>query len=148
MLPAQSLACRCGWQGSFLSLANTAPVIVYAEVLEYTHDDNAMQVRVHDPIKGKLTASRLTVWGDNGMMCRPPVRQFPVGSRWLFILNGDGSKPAKLGPAQYAISLCGSHWLAVHAGKVTGNIEGDSREQSQTMPLDTVLRRIRLQFAQ
>ena len=85
------------------------------------------------------------MWGDNGALCRPYVTSFPVGSEWVFALDGPGSKPGMT--SDHTISACGSYWLAVRDGSlVRGNLDdGTSTDAAQEASL--VELRVRLTAA-
>lgn len=132
--PAPSLACSCPSGGPFTEVAPEADLILVGEVLRY--HENSMQVDVVQVLKGDETRKRITVWGDNGMQCRPYVDRFPVKTRWVFALfrheeqwakedldNLQKPLPEWDGKAPfYMISVCGAYWLEVQGEKVRGEI--------------------------
>ena len=102
----------------------------------------AMDVEVLEVLSGKTEQSQLRVWGDNGMLCRPSIAKFPVGTEWILGLNGPGSKPGFT--PDYAISACGQYWLQIKDGKVIGNIDdGKDQNSSQEVSIDEFRRRYR-----
>jgi hypothetical protein len=134
-------ACECFWVGPFLTVAPACSSIVRARVLEHhggpaaSRSAESMDLDIREVLRGRLAQRRLRVWGDNGMLCRPPVTQFPIGTEWVFALNGPGSKPGMSpGPS---ISVCGTYWLRVADGTVVGNLDDPSDvNASQPVPLD------------
>jgi len=138
--PGTLSACSCYWVGPFLQVAPACDPIVRARVLKYHGGDGAqkppqsMDLEVLEVLHGEVASPRLRVWGDNGMLCRPYVTQFPVGTEWLLALNGPGSKPGMSpGPS---ISVCGTYWLRVVDGKVAGNIDDPTEMTAwQELPL-------------
>jgi hypothetical protein len=132
-------ACSCVWRGPFLSVAPLAEGVVRARVLGYHGRergiDLAMDVDVLEVLTGSYSVGPLRVWGDNGMLCRPEVSQFPPGSEWILALNGPGSKPA-YGGHGIALSACGTYWLEVKDGRVLGNLDdGRDRKAYRSVPL-------------
>ena len=126
--PRPGFACSCAWAGSFLTVAPRAPLVVRARVLSY-HGERAglplaMDLAVVAVLRGELKEERIRVWGDNGMLCRPPVTTFPIGSEWLLALDGPGSKPGMT--PDHSISACGRYWLELRdTATVRGNIADD-----------------------
>src|SRR5262245_53040871 len=115
-MPAQ--ACRCDTSPSFEAVSKDAPVLVQARVLEYDQRSSsghplAMLLEVTKPIRNARAGERIRVWGDNGMLCRPYVTLFPVGSEWVFALGSDPMPPpsqAEANVRDLSISVCGKHW--------------------------------------
>ena len=149
-------ACSCldpGW--SFVRLARRSEMVVRGKVVEYVggaggliSEDHplAMEVEVQEVYKGKVTAKWLTVWGDNGMQCRPYVTQFPIGSEWVFSLYRD----TRSREPQLEIRNCGEYWLPVEGGKVAGRVTvgGERETRPQTMSLAELRRVLRTSFPQ
>jgi hypothetical protein len=134
-------ACSCAVSNrGFVGLAEQSEVVVRGKVIAYQwgKDDKqdgsippAMTVEVNEVYKGTMSRSKVTVWGDNGMQCRPYVNQFPVGTEWVFALSSDpGSSKGEL-----AVSICGDHWLPVNSKSVKGNVDGRSKSKSQIIGL-------------
>jgi hypothetical protein len=148
-VPRDAAACSCVWRGPFLSVAPLAEGIVRAKVLGYHGRergiDLAMDVEVLEALAGPYLPGPLRVWGDNGMLCRPQVSQFPPGSEWILALNGPGSKPA-YGGHGLALSVCGTYWLEVRDGRVLGNID-DQRDMKAYRSLPFTEFRTRLTSA-
>jgi hypothetical protein len=70
----------------------------------------------------------------------PEVTQFPIGTEWIFGLNGPGSKPGMT--PDYAVSVCGQYWVQVVSGHVVGNIDDEKvQNASQQLPVDEFLGR-------
>ncbi len=133
------VACDCPWRGPFLAVAPDLPLVVRARVLSFQGKGTAagqplsMDVEVLEVLRGEPPASPLRVWGDDGMLCRPYVTHFPVGTQWILALNGPGSKPGMTpGPA---ISICGEYWLRVEGDTAVGCIDSPERTAVQRIAL-------------
>ncbi len=126
LIPLENaFSCSCNWIGPFLKVAPQSEPLVRGVVLGYHGEQRglplAMDIKVLEVYRGKTEESQIRIWGDNGWLCRPSVSQFPVGTEWIFALNGPGSKPG-MSPG-YALSVCGQFWLKVVDGKVIGNLD-------------------------
>jgi hypothetical protein len=127
-------ACSCVKGGPFVQMAEKSDVVIRAKVLDYQwreHDPNheyrpeSMRLEVKTVYKGAVNANPLIVWGDNGIICRPYVTQFPIGTEWVFALRkDDGMEPVapSQGQDDFAISACGEYWLQVQGEQVQGFI--------------------------
>ncbi|MFH1145174.1 MAG: hypothetical protein V1774_11575 [Candidatus Eisenbacteria bacterium] len=122
--PAQS--CECVWGGPFIRVAPPCERTILARVRSHAEVGPrgfplAMDVEVLETWRGTPPESPLRIWGDDGMLCRPAITEFPVGTAWLLALNGPGSKPGMSpGPS---ISMCGTFWLRIEDGQACGNID-------------------------
>ena len=119
-------ACSCAWSGSFLTVAPRCPLVVEGAVAEQHVKDGLIDwidVDVREVFHGYVERGMLRIYGDRGWLCRPSLSLFPVGTEWVFALNGPGSKPA-MDPG-YSLSVCGQYWLRVANGTVIGNIADD-----------------------
>lgn len=152
--PEPTLACSCISEGPFSKVAPKAHLIVVGEVV--SHHGNSMQVEVVQVLKGDETRKRLTVWGDNGMQCRPYVDQFPAKTRWVLAVfrhEGRGAEedlknlreplpPWAAKPPFYMMSVCGAYWLEVKGEDAHGQIDRESRDGPvETIPLRELERR-------
>jgi hypothetical protein len=135
-------ACSCAGTEPFVQAAQRSPVVVRAKVLNYQwypsdlkHDQHpiAMTVEVQESYKGTVKSKRLTLWGDNGMQCRPYVMTFPIGTEWVLALGPDlWTKKGEL-----AVFGCGEYWLPVQNSTVTGRItEKDPAAKPKAITLD------------
>jgi hypothetical protein len=117
-------ACSCAWAGPFLKVARNAKHIVLGRVVEHTNRSGsifrAMEFDVIETLSGKLDKSHIKVWGDSGMLCRPYIALFPIGTTWILALDspnkGMGDEDG------YSISGCGTYWLEVVGDTVRGKI--------------------------
>ena len=139
LAPFSAGACSCVWRGPFLVAAKDAPLIIQGKIVR--HDTGylpAMVVHVSEVLKGAMLDSGMVVQMRDGMLCRPTLGSFPLGSEWILALNGSGSKPGE----GWALSHCGEYWLRVENGEIIGSIDG-TQSQVKRMPLDEFKRKLR-----
>ena len=130
-------ACSCFYQGEFLKVAPKTEFVALVNVTKYLELKNinryetpmSMEVEIIDVYKGNETRKNITVWGDNGILCRPYLSQFKIGQHYViaFFKGSDGSKGyvhKEEKPTDYAISICGTYWLTVDILKqiATGSV--------------------------
>jgi hypothetical protein len=146
LLAPPAHACSCVSDGSSLvQLAKKSKLVIRGKVLEYNwyqydlreqrykKDEQkregrplSMTVEVQEVYKGKMKSRQVVVWGDNGMICRPYVTQFPIATEWVFALSPDSwSKKGEM-----AISVCGEYALQVQKDRV---LMGQGRAQRSIM---------------
>lgn len=116
-----------------MTVAPSSPLVVLAKISHYKKVDDleqAMEVEIKEILNGKESRKKIWIWGDDGKLCRPYVKRFPIGSTWILAVRPDNHIEN-----QYQISICGEYWLKVDGTKVTGRI--DSLEE-QTKSLDEV----------
>jgi hypothetical protein len=142
LLPISSYACSCADNGSsFVQIAKRSKLVIRGKVTEYhwRKDDKningiplSMTVDVKEIYQGTTKLSKVIVWGDNGIICRPYVTQFPIGTEWVLALSEDSwTKKGEL-----AISACGAYWLSVQRNNVIGKVtKGSSNAKPQVMSL-------------
>ena len=118
------VACTCMWGGPFMKVAPASTLVVRGRILRHTGDGpvskTEMDVEVLEVISGRTDKRVITVSGDNGILCRPYVSAFQIGTEWVLALMRAGRNIQDKG--DYAISICGTYWLKVIRGKVSGNI--------------------------
>jgi hypothetical protein len=133
LLAPSARSCSCVSNGSSLvQLAKKSELVIRGKVLKYNWDRYnlegqrskdrqkrkgtalSMTVEVQEVYKGKIKSRQVVVWGDNGMICRPYVTQFPIGTEWVFALSPDSW--TKKG--EVAISVCGEYALQVQNNRV------------------------------
>jgi hypothetical protein len=135
-------ACSCmNNNRSFIQNAKRSELVIRGKVLEYHWRRNdqpearlptAMIVEVKEVYRGVATSKNMTVWGDNGIICRPYVNQFPVGTEWVLAL----SKDSWTEKGELAISGCGEYWLKVNGSKISGKVtDGSFKAKAQVMSL-------------
>jgi hypothetical protein len=145
LLTPSAYACSCADNNhSFIQNAEKAKLVIRGKVLEYhwykgdkseTRPPLAMTVAVKEVYAGATTSKTIMVWGDNGIICRPYVSQFPVGTEWVLALSPDSwSKKGEL-----AISSCGEYSLKVNGSNVMGKVidgsaKGKGKSQVMSLP--------------
>jgi hypothetical protein len=119
-----TFACECDSQGEFLTVAPKAPLVALVKVKKYltfreiydAKTPMSMEVEIIEVYKGTETRKTITVWGDNGILCRPYLSQFVAGKYYViaFYKGSDGSKGhvhKDEKTTDYVISICGDYWL-------------------------------------
>jgi hypothetical protein len=138
-LPLPALACSCApWppgathRTPFLAVVRPGDFVVVATVLRHVgrrhtreRIPEAMEVAVQEVLSGKDGRRVLRVRGDNGVLCRPYVTEFPPGTSWVIALHSAEEKRG-----EYAISNCAEYWLQVQADQVRGYISPDAGPRS------------------
>jgi hypothetical protein len=124
-------ACSCGAVDTpFVQTVPDAAVVIRGTVLADQWSPSAMTVEVSELLKGKLQAKQLTLRGSAGLLCRPDISNFPVGSEWVFALSRDSwSNKGAL-----EISSCGQYTLPVQGDTVKGRIT-QSANQAESLSL-------------
>lgn len=136
-IPAKS--CGCEVEAPFLKIAPATPLIVVVEIkdhltFEYLEGEEvpmSMSVEIIRVLKGIETRTEITVWGNNGLMCRPYLSIFDIGSKWVMAFGEnptDGHERAL--SSDYAISDCGEYFLEVRNGVATGFIDELQHQQT------------------
>jgi len=134
-----ALACECKpvADPSFIISAQEVPLVIQAKVERHSEKKGskylAMDLKVIRVFQGALVGRELRVWGDNGILCRPYVTQFPENSEWIFALNRGGDT--------WYISICRENWLRVENGRTKGNIEGRGASEMELEDLAAKLKR-------
>ncbi|MBC7447817.1 MAG: hypothetical protein H7330_07130 [Hymenobacteraceae bacterium] len=127
-----AFACDCDYGGEFLKVARASEFVALVKMTRYLRFDStfrrpmplSMEVEVIDVYKGKETRKTVTVWGNNGMLCRPYLSNFDTGKHYFIAFDkaDDGSKGyvhKNERPTDYTISVCGEYWLTADIGKQT-----------------------------
>jgi len=146
-----AFACTCADAKPFFEVAHKTPVIVYGDV--ESHDNNSLMFHITEVLHGVETRKRIRVWGDNGVLCRPYVSQFPVGTKWVFAIyrvspsTGRGSLSAAPTPddekTDYAISICGEFALKVAGESAYGSFPQLYQPPTEPISLEKLRQRIR-----
>lgn len=118
ILTGTGIACDCDWAGDFLTAGVKQNLVVKVKIIgHYKHHQDInekMTVEIIEKYKGKETRKTITVWGDNGMECRPYVDYFKKGQLYFLALTKIGK--------DYYLSNCGEFYLTVIDGKVKSEI--------------------------
>jgi hypothetical protein len=139
-LPPKDIACDCNYNGSFMKVARGVEAVMLVRVTKYkpitnrtaTASASAMEADVLKVYKGKAVKSTITIWGDDGMQCRPYVSAFTLGKEYVIALNTTSEGSAN--STNYCVSICGEYWLSVNEKMqlVYGNIDSSIRLTSVT----------------
>ena len=137
-----SLACDCFWEGDFFTAGMKKELIVRVKIIDHQKGDpevqqinegvnERMRVEVIKVYKGEETRDTITVWGDNGGLCRPYVNYFKDGQEYFLALSKLPNRD------EYYLSNCGEFYLTIKGGKVHSET-GVRKElpQIQEMNLD------------
>ncbi|MBO6522645.1 MAG: hypothetical protein JJ971_02370 [Balneolaceae bacterium] len=117
------LACSCGWawNDSFSRTAEKSELVALIKVLsfdEYLEDDilgydeqmpYSMTVEIIKKYKGRESRKKIKVLGDTGILCRPYLAEFKVGSYYL-------AAPIPIDSTsntEYDFSVCRTDYLKV-----------------------------------
>lgn len=120
IITPRAMACDCISQGEFLTVAPKAKLVALVRVVDYLsykdiYDEKmpmSMQVEIVDIYKGHEPRKTITVWGDNGALCRPYLNQFKIGDYYIIAFEQAGSSSTgDEKPTDFAISNCGDYWL-------------------------------------
>jgi hypothetical protein len=139
-----ALACSCLGTAPFVKTAASATLVVRGKVLAYQwHPADtqhqrpmSMLVEVQDVLKGASPAKRIPIWGDNGMICRRYVSEFPIGTEWVMALSPDQWSQR----GELAISSCGEYALRVTGNQVQGRISAKAPEAVTLNQLKALLK--------
>jgi hypothetical protein len=123
--------CGCLWEGSFSEVAPQADLVVLGNIGSVK--GNAVDITPVSALKGELWLDPLRVWMKTRGYCRPPVEDFPEGSRWIMALSQirevpeDGFNPSTPNQSfgrqfDYVLSSCGGYWLRVNGNTAIGNL--------------------------
>ena len=136
LLPSQTLACSCIWQGAFAEAQANADLVVNGEVV--SHQGNSFDFAVSKVMRGESYRETLRVWTNDGKTCRPDIKYFPVNQR--FVLAIDYIKevpPGGFNPftpnksfgraGDYQIKNCGVFWIKEENGYLVGNLADGPR---------------------
>lgn len=126
--------CGCLWEGSFSEVAPQADLVVLGNIGSVK--GNAVDITPVTALKGELWLDPVRVWMKTRDYCRPPVEDFPEGSRWIMALSqirevpDDGFNPSTPNQSfgrqfDYVLSSCGGYWLRVNGNTAIGNLVPD-----------------------
>lgn len=141
-------ACDCNSQGKFLTVAPKSKFVALVKVNKYlTYKDiydkpmpmsMEVEVEIIEIFKGTERRKTVTVWGDNGILCRPYLNRFAVGNYYVISFENTGGRglaSPEEKPTDYAISICGDYWLEadIKSGMANGSV---SKELSRISFVD------------
>ncbi|MGD8781391.1 MAG: T9SS type A sorting domain-containing protein [Ignavibacteria bacterium] len=136
LLFQQTYACDCIWGGPFLKLTGSPDLILQIKVMGHFNNNQGysagMEARILHIYKGEKTREMISIWGDNGMLCRPYISSynFPVDSTFIISLYQSGGFGAEGESADdYYLSVCGEYYLSLSNNIVSGLIDGDTPKQ-------------------
>jgi hypothetical protein len=123
--------CTCLWEGSFTEIANNADLIMLGAVTE--HRGNAADFAIEEILRGPDWHTNVRVWLKARDYCRPDIKNFPLGSRWVLALQHIDNLPQNaFDPTtpnisygrldDWILSSCGGYFLQAHGGTVSGNL--------------------------
>ena len=148
-----TFACDCGSQGDFLKVAEKTQFVALVKVTKYlTFKDiykekmpMSMEVEIIEIYKGKETRKKVTVWGDNGILCRPYLSKFELGKYYVIAFfrgtedsRGLGNENEKI--TDYSISVCGEFWL--NADKKNKVAESATTEYKTRIKFNTLRKKL------
>jgi hypothetical protein len=95
----------------------------------------SMEVEIIKTFRGKETRKTVTVWGDNGALCRPYLNTFVINNYYIIAFD-QGSDTTDINANEnenkndYSISNCGDYWLTADNEKkvATGAISEKQNE--------------------
>jgi len=137
-----TFACDCNYGGNFLKMQKITPLVALIKVTKYLTFDTiynkvipmSMEVEVISKYKGKETRKTFTVWGDNGILCRPYLSEFKEGKYYVIAFDsGNYSRSQKdEKDTDYSITNCGCYWLSVDINKQTATGDINSKDRTPT----------------
>lgn len=154
LISTNTFACGCNSQYPFLKVATSADVVALVKIVKYItfKDINkektpmSMEVEVIETYKGVVTTKIITVWGDNGALCRPYLSWFVEGNYYViaFFKGEDGKENwthqnEKI--TDYTISICGEYWLNVDMKEQTA--KGNFIKKPSLLTLDKIRKKLR-----
>lgn len=129
-----TFACDCDSQGHFLTVAPKSKLVALVKVNSYLTFKNindkptpmSMEVEIVKVYYGQETRKTVTVWGDNGNLCRPYLSIFKTDNYYVIAFEQD----SKDNTSEYAISNCGDYWLTAYNEKkiATGQVTEKQNE--------------------
>lgn len=132
--PHLSEACSCFGASDFISTVTNKdypPDLIVRGVKTGDHH-YGMRFMIKEVLKGQLSQSTITVWGDNGGLCRVYTSGFSTGEELVLALyktDQMGNRitvpeyPENLEKAgDYHLSVCGVHFVRVENNRMSGAI--------------------------
>lgn len=155
LLHINAHSCSCSFQSDarhfceVVGNAQSKPMfcVVQAKVVSWYHW--GMRAKVLGVIRGNPISDTITIWGDNGATCRPPVSAaFLLGDTIIACLvqtdfmgnSVSTSQPDYELATHYMLQGCGTHFLRYRNGVVTGTF--DNNEQPDTIGYEDFTTRV------
>ena len=129
LLSLQAYSCSCMQPSTYcasLQQADADIVILAYKVMDMQY---GMKIKVVQVLNGTEIRDTLTVWGDNGALCRLATSYFAINDTLVFGLHNCDLMGNLIGGStleqtdHYHISACGIYWLDYSNGIVSGNID-------------------------
>jgi len=129
LVSAQAYSCSCMQPTTYcasLQQVDADIVILAYKVMDMQH---GMKIKVVQVLNGTEIRDTLTVWGDNGALCRLATAYFAINDTLVFGLHNCDLMGNLIGGStleqtdHYHISACGIYWLDYSNGIVSGNID-------------------------
>lgn len=131
-------ACQCDYRGPFLKMSKHTPLVALVKVTKHLSFKNiydvktpmSMEVEIVEVYKGNESRKTITVWGDNGILCRPYLSEFKEQEYFVIAFYKSGSFRGNDGEKEsdYFISVCGAYWLNVDYknSTATGDVKSNN----------------------
>lgn len=118
------IACNCfrSWNDSFSKTVEASEFVALAKVIsfdsylekEFSDDEKkvpySMTVEIIKKYKGEEKRDRITIYGDNGILCRPYLTDFEINEYYLISPNPLGESLN----TDYDFSICQTGYLEVN----------------------------------
>lgn len=117
-----AVACKCGTSPTFLEVAPDTKLVAFVQIKRYLSFIGgnrkipfSMEVEIINIYKGKEKRKIITIWGDNGGLCRTSLSRFKKGEYYVIALNEGNNGGNELEKnTDFSISNCGEYWLTVY----------------------------------
>ncbi len=133
-------ACSCIGGRDFITVVTDAdyPPDLIVRGVKTSDYYYGMKFRVSEVLQGEASQSEITVWGDNGALCRVYTSGFKKGEELILALYRTDKMGNSISAPEhpdnlekdghYVLSVCGTHFLQVGHHQVTGNITTDRKQ--------------------
>ena len=112
-------ACSCGANPDFLTVASKSKLVALVKINRYLTFKElyayqmpmSMEAEIITVFHGSETRKTITIWGDNGYLCRPYLNRFTIDNYYVIAFQqcSDYEEEKK---TDYSISVCGEYWLS------------------------------------
>lgn len=141
-------SCSCAYMGPFLEMSKNVELVALIKVNRYnnfvTRPDStkmplSIEAEIFDTYKGRSDRKTITIWGDNGMLCRPYIDTFKEGLYYVMAVQRvtQTRRMSNEKDEDYVISICGAYWLDADWSKksASGHVEGKQVKTNTTISL-------------